>query len=327
MATDPATVRASRIARRNAAQAELWLDALAAERGAAAGTLTTYRDDLACYLGFLAERGLALDAVRADDVRTYLAGLDARGFAPATLSHRRSVLRTLHRFLVGEGLAARDPVGELAPMRRTRDLPYTPGVDEVARLLETAHERAADDGVGLYRQAGYARRAALLETLYASGMRVSEAVSLPARAVRPGSRALTIRGKGNKERLVPLHATAVAAIGRWRELAAAYGSRSDVWLFHSVRDGGKPLTRQAALAEIKEAARAAGLPRPERLSPHKLRHAFATHLLAGGVDLRSIQETLGHADLGTTEIYTHVDLSRARAMMASLHPLGEEDAA
>jgi len=308
--------------------AQLWLDALAAERGAAPGTLDTYGDDLACYLGWLGREnngaGLGLAEVRREHIRGYLAFLDeTRGLAKATVGHRRSVVRTLHLFLIGEGLASHDPMLDVAPMKRPGRLPYTPTIAEVDRLLETAHAQAADETVGLYRQAGYARRAALFEVLYSSGMRVSEAARLPARSIGPRTRVLTVRGKGNKERLVPLHDRAVEAVGWWRRLAKAHGTRSDKWLFHAVRDGSTPLTRQAALLEIKEAASAAALPHPDRISPHKLRHAFATHMLANGADLRVIQELLGHADLGSTEIYTHLDTSRARAMLVDLHPLND----
>jgi integrase/recombinase XerD len=320
-AADDAGTR--RIESGNGRLARLWLDALAAERGATAGTLDTYGDDLACYLGFLAERRLALPDVTVEHVRDYLARLDERGYAEATLAHRRSVVRSLHRFLIVEELATRDPTVEVAPMKRPKRLPHTPTVHEVDRLLETAHAQAADASVGLYRQAGYARRAALLETLYASGMRVTEAVTLPAAAVGTKARAMTIRAKGGKERLVPLHDRAVQAVKWWRRLANAHGTRSDKWLFHAVRDGSRPLTRQAALLEIKEAALSAGLRNPDRISPHKLRHAFATHLLASGADLRTIQEMLGHADLGTTEIYTHVEVSRTAAMVVDLHPMND----
>ena len=167
------------------------------------------------------------------------------------------------------------------------------------------------------------RRAALFEVLYASGMRVSEAVNLPAKAIASGARSMIVTGKGGKDRLVPLHDRAIEAIAFWRRLAAAYGSQSEKWVFHSVRNGATALTRQSALAEIKEAAVAAGIPNPDRVSPHKLRHAFASHLLSNGANLREIQEMLGHADLGTTEIYLHTDMSRTAAMVRDLHPLND----
>jgi integrase/recombinase XerD len=180
--------------------------------------------------------------------------------------------------------------------------------------------------VGLYRQAGYARRAALFETLYASGMRISEALSLPSDAAPPGTRMLLVRGKGDKQRLVPLHERAITAIVQWQKLAHAYsGGKPTQWLFHSVRNGSLVLTRQAALLEIKEAAVATGLARPERVSPHVLRHAFATPMHSGGTGLRVLQELLGHAGIETTQIYTHLDTSRLHHMVCDLHPLNEEE--
>lgn len=240
---DPAGLAASgSAARANWRLARLWLEALAAERGAVPGTLDTYGDDLACYLGWLAEQahgsGLALDDVMRDDL-IHLD--DVHGYAEATVGHRRSVVRTLHRFLITEGLASKDPLLEIAPTKRPKRLPYTPSIDEVDRLLEMARTQAGDASTGLYRQAGYARRAALLEVLYASGMRVSEAVRLPASSIGPKTRAMTIRGKGSKERLVPLHHRAVQAVRWWRRLVKAYGSHSERWLFHAVRDGSAPL--------------------------------------------------------------------------------------
>jgi integrase/recombinase XerD len=157
-------------------------------------------------------------------------------------------------------------------------------------------------------------------------MRISEALSLPSDAAPPGTRMLLVRGKGDKQRLVPLHPRAIAARAHWQRLAAEYSAgKPTQWLFHSMRNGGKPLTRQAALLEIKEAAVAAGLPHPDRVSPHVLRHAFATHLHSGGTDLRVLQELLGHAGIETTQIYTHLDTSRLHQMVRDLHPLNEED--
>ncbi|MGF9757536.1 tyrosine-type recombinase/integrase [Microvirga sp. 0TCS3.31] len=211
-------------------------------------------------------------------------------------------------------------------MRRARKLPFVLSISETEALLETAHTLAADPSVGLYRQAGYARRAALFEMLYASGMRISEALSLPSDAAPPGTRMLLVRGKGDKQRLVPLHERAIAAIAQWQKLASAYsGGKPSPWLFHAVRNGASPLTRQAALLEIKEAAVAAGLASPERLSPHVLRHAIATHMHSGGTDLRVLQDLLGHAGIETTQIYTHLDTSRLQQMVRDLHPLNEEE--
>jgi integrase/recombinase XerD len=211
-------------------------------------------------------------------------------------------------------------------MKQPRKLPFVLSIAETEALLETAHTLAGDRSVGLCRQAGYARRAALFETLYASGMRISEALSLPSYAAPSGTRMLLVRGKGEKQRLVPLHERAIAAIARWQTLARAYaGGAPSSWLFYSVRNGSKALTRQAALLEIKEAAVAAGLATPERVSPHVLRHAFATHMHSGGTNLRVLQELLGHIGIETTQICTHLGTSRLHQMVRDLHPLNEEE--
>jgi integrase/recombinase XerD len=311
--------------RTNHRLAQLWLDALATELGASAGTIDTYTDDLNCYLVRLDENSLSLDEVGLEHIRDYIATLDQRGYAGSTIARRITVARGLHKFLIAEDLGSRDPTSNLSTMRRPRKLPFVRSVAETEALLETAHKLAADPSVGLYRQAGYARRAALFETLYASGMRISEALSLPSDAAPPGTRMLLVRGKGDKQRLVPLHERAIAAIAQWQKLAGAYsGGVPSPWLFHSVRNGSKALTRQAALLEIKEAAVAAGLATPDRVSPHVLRHAFATHLHSGGTDLRVLQELLGHAGIETAQIYTHLDTSRLHQMVRDLHPLNEE---
>ncbi|PVE21016.1 integrase [Microvirga sp. KLBC 81] len=312
--------------RSNRRLAQLWLDALATELGASAGTIDTYTDDLNCYLAWLDENCLGLDEVGLAQVRDYIAALDQRGYAGSTIARRITVVRGLHRFLIVEELGSRDPTSTMSAMRRPRKLPFVLSTAETEALLETAHKLAADPSVGLYRQAGYARRAALFETLYASGMRISEALSLPSDAAPAGTRMLLVRGKGDKQRLVPLHDRAIEAIAHWQKLAAAYsGGAPSPWLFHSVRNGTKALTRQAALLEIKEAAVAAGLSSPERVSPHVLRHAFATHMHSGGTDLRVLQELLGHAGIETTQIYTHLDTSRLHQMVRDLHPLNDEE--
>ncbi len=281
-----------------------------------------------CYLTWLEQNSLSLDEVGLEQIRDYIAALDGRGYAGSTIARRITVARGLHKFLIAEELGSRDPTSHLSAMKQPRKLPFVLSIAETEALLETAHTLAADPSVGLYRQAGYARRAALFETLYASGMRISEALSLPSDAARPGTRMLLVRGKGDKQRLVPLHGRAIAAISHWQRLAAAYsGGTPTQWLFHSVRSGTKPLTRQAALLEIKEAAVAAGLSSPERVSPHVLRHAFATHLHAGGTDLRILQELLGHAGIETTQIYTHLDTSRLSQMVRDLHPLNARSVA
>jgi integrase/recombinase XerD len=306
----------------NSKLAALYLDALAANQGLAVGTIATYRDDLRCYLTFLSDRSMGLSHVDIETVRDYLASLARRGFAESTIARRRSVVRNLHRFLVVEKIAESDPASLMEPARKRRTVPRIPSQDAVSRLLDGANMRARDNSLGLYRQAGFARSAALLEILYASGMRVSEAVTLPADCLR-NRQSFHVRGKGGKERIVLVHERSVEAVDQWRGLAKAYGSLSDKWLFHSVKSGSRPLTRQAALLDIKLAGEAVGI-NPAFLSPHKLRHAFATHLLSNGIDLRTLQELLGHADMGSTEVYTHVDQSRTFRMVGDLHPLSEK---
>ena len=313
--------------RANRRLAQLWLDALATELGAAAGTIETYTNDLNCYLTWLEGQNLGLQGVILERVRDYITDLDHRGYAGSTIARRITVVRGLHRFLIAEDLGSNNPTATMPAMRRPRKLPFVLSIDETEVLLETAHTLAADASVGLYRQAGYARRAALFETLYASGMRISEALSLPSDAARSGTRMLLVRGKGDKQRLVPLHARAIEAVARWQGLAAEYSRGTPTqWLFHSVRNSTKALTRQAALLEIKEAAVAAGLANPERVSPHVLRHAFATHMHSGGTDLRVLQELLGHAGIETTQIYTHLDTSRLHQMVRDLHPMNAQPA-
>ena len=203
--------------RTNQRLAQLWLDALATELGASAGTIGTYTDDLSCYLAWLDENSLGLDDVGLEQIRDYIASLDQRGYAGSTMARRITVARGLHRFLIAEELGSRDPTAHLSAMKRSRKLPFVLSIAETEALLETAHRLAADPSVGLYRQAGYARRAALFETLYASGMRISEALSLPSDAAPPGTRMLLVRGKGDKQRLVPLHDRAIEAIAQWQK--------------------------------------------------------------------------------------------------------------
>ena len=291
------------------------------ERGTALSSLANYRKDVTCFLGWLGTTPLA--SITRQDVSAYLFHLDAKCLAHSTIARRRSVATGIRCFMLIEGLGAIDPTADLAPMKRPERLPFAPSIAEVDRLLETAHSTARDASVGIYRQAAAGRRAALLEVVYASGMRISEAITRPADAIKPGTRMIYVKGKGSKERLVPLHDRAVEAVGIWRALASEYGCRSDVWLFHQVRNGVKHLTANWALKEITECAAAAGMPNPAKWSPHKLRHAFATHLVRNGADLRVIGELLGHANLGSTEIYTHVELSRAQRMVEDLHPLCE----
>jgi integrase/recombinase XerD len=253
---------------RNCHLGDLWIEAVAAERGFAVATLSAYGDHLDYYLRFLRGRRLPVERVDAAVIAAYLEHLNAAGFADKTIEGRRAVIRGLHRFLMSEGVATADPISELAPMRRVQKLPTVLSVAEVSQLLSTAHALADQPLNRPPVQASYARRAALLETLYASGMLISEAVRLPARAAQTNTKHLLIVGKGDKERIVPLHDKALIGISRWRRLADEYGMSSGNWLFHSVRDGDKHLTTRSAAREIKEVALAAGLPRVDQITPH-----------------------------------------------------------
>jgi integrase/recombinase XerD len=299
-----------------------FLEMMAAERGAAANTVEAYRRDLEHFAGFLDRRGLDLRSATAADLAQFARELAAAGLAPASRARRVSAVRQLYKFLSAEALVAEDPALRLSGPKRPRPLPKTLSVAEVERLIAAARaETGGTHGRDLTRSL---RLYCLIEMLYATGMRVSELVSLP-RAVLDGDpRVLTIKGKGGRERLVPLNAAARAALDRYLgagepaedQLAPMPKSR---WLFPSKSAAGH-LTRQRLAQELKALAEAAGLD-PERVSPHVLRHAFASHLLDRGADLRSVQQLLGHADISTTEIYTHVLEERLKRLVHEHHPL------
>lgn len=297
----------------------LWIDAITSE-GLALKSVETYQDDIACYLRYLKAHGLSAATITLPSLRDYLYSLEA--YSSATIFHRRAVIGRFHAFLAAEGYASSDPADLLDPMRRGTAIPRTVSIDEVSRLLETAHDRASDTSGGLYAQAGLARRAALLETLYATGCRISEALALQYKDLR-NNHAIIV-GKGGTERLIMFNDRAREAIEFWRSLVIKYQPGSRIWIFHSTRRYDRPLTRNSAFKEIKDAAIQAGLSNPDRLSPHILRHAFASHLLSNGVDLRALQEMLGHADISSTEIYTHVLDHRKAAMVGDLHPMTDD---
>ncbi len=313
----------------------LFLDMQAVERGASANTLEAYHRDLEDFSTFLAERPQApadetLASAGTDAIRAYLADLDKRGFKGTTIARRLSALRQFYRFLFAEGHRGDDPAAVLEGPKRGRPLPKVLTVAEVSRLIEAAHARAAEDLAPVEGEGARAARAealkrrrtvCIVELLYASGLRVSELVGLPASAGRSRSDAIMVMGKGQKERLVPLSAPAKAAMAAWLDARAAAGLEASRWLFPSFGESGH-VTRQQAARDLKELALAAGLD-PAKLSPHVLRHAFASHLLAHGADLRVVQTLLGHADVSTTQIYTHVLDERLKGMVRDLHPLSE----
>ena len=306
---------------------ELFLDMIAAERGAAVNTLDAYRRDLTAYSAGLVARGRTpLDAAT-DDLRAYLAMLEAQGFKPTSAARKLSAIRQFHRFLVAEGKRADDPAQILEGPRQGQRLPKILTVKEVDRLLAIAKD-GLEQGLDLEaRPAGERLRAArmnaLLELLYATGLRVSELVTLPRHALRGRDPLIAIKGKGGRERLVVVSEPARQAVSLYLQVlkqrmpAAADGP----WLFPADSEAGH-LTRQAFARDLKMVAAAAGIA-THRVSPHVLRHAFASHLLQNGADLRIVQELLGHADIATTQIYTHVLDERMKAMVRDLHPMGD----
>jgi integrase/recombinase XerD len=310
-------------------QIELFLDMLAAERGATENTLAAYRRDLEDFSAYVAGKRSTLASAATEDVRTYLQSLTKRGFAAASVARRLSAVRQLYRFLYAEGHRGDDPAAIIEGPKRGRALPKVLAVNEVDHLLETARGAvAAAQAPG--EQLRAARLNALLELVYATGLRVSELVSLPASAAQRNARMLMVRGKGGKERLVPLNNAAKTALADYRALlesaegdgkAAKAKMTASKWLFPSFGDSGH-LTRQHFARDLKALAVAAGL-RADRVSPHVLRHAFASHLLHNGADLRIVQTLLGHSDISTTQIYTHVLEERLKSLVRDLHPLGE----
>ena len=302
-----------------------FLEALASERGAGANTIEAYRRDLSDYEAHLREQGT--DALKAGQshVRAYLAARSARSLSASSLARRLSAIRQFHKHLYAEGRRRDDPTLAIEGPRRARPLPKTLTIEEVERLIATAREGLDAAERPLRERVAAARMACVIELIYASGLRVSEVLSLPKAAARTKEPLLTVRGKGGKERLAPLSGPALAAMAVYRALLdqAAPGAAAARWLFPADSASGH-MTRQAFARDLKVVASAAGIS-AARVSPHVLRHAFASHLLQNGADLRVVQELLGHADISTTQIYTHVLDERAKAMVRDLHPLNDDD--
>jgi integrase/recombinase XerD len=298
----------------------LFLDMLAAERGAGPNTLAAYRRDLADFVAHLADAGGSIATAGTEDVRNYLGALTRSGMSPATVARRLSAIRQFYRFLYAEGRRKDDPAAVLEGPKRGRALPKTLTLAEVDRLLRVAGETdpLAPPAVRLRA----VRLSCLVELLYATGLRVSELVALPMSAARHDARVIVVRGKGGKERLVPLNDAAKRAMAAYLALLTQSGDLNrggSKWLFPSFGDSGH-LTRQHFARELKALAASAGL-RAAQVSPHVLRHAFASHLLHNGADLRVVQTLLGHADISTTQIYTHVLEERLKSLVRDLHPL------
>jgi integrase/recombinase XerD len=297
---------------------EAFLEMIASERLASANTLAAYRRDLEDFAQFAAGHGCDVGSAGGETVAAYAADLARRGFAPASQQRRLSALRQFHRFLLEGGMRSDDPTQALEAPRRGRPLPKIVDQGDVGRLLERAAAEAADPALRPTARVRAIRMRCLIELLYATGLRVSELVSLPASAARGGRQMLSVVGKGGRERLVPLTAAAIEALEAWAMARRAAGLEGR-WLFPADAQDGH-LTRQAFGRDLKALAARAGLP-AALLSPHVLRHAFASHLLENGADLRIVQQLLGHADISTTQIYTHVLEERLKRTVVEHHPL------
>jgi len=292
-----------------------FLEMMSAERGAARNTIEAYRRDLADYAGYLAGRGASLLTADRDAINAWLDKLKQDGLSAASSARRLSAVRQFHRFLCADGIRGDDPTRIVATPKSRRPLPKVLSIAEVDRLLATAEARANADAPP-QKQAVALRLYVLLELLYATGLRVSELVSLRRSAVMRDTSYLTVTGKGNKERVVPLN-------DRARDALKAYVDATEKGTFLFPANGAEGyLSRQVFARDLKELAGRAGIS-SSRVAPHVLRHAFASHLLAGGADLRVVQLLLGHADISTTQIYTHVLDEKLRNLVETHHPLAE----
>jgi integrase/recombinase XerD len=306
----------------------LFLDMLAAEQGAGENTLDAYRRDLTDFSDFLARSGQSFANAETQGLRDYLADLDARGFKSSSVARRLSAMRHLFRFLLNERIRSDDPAAVLSGPKRGRVLPKVLSIAEVDRLLVRAKALSEAPEATASQRLRAIRLYCLLEVLYATGLRVSELVALPSSAARRDAPMIVVRGKGNKERLVPLNEASRQAMADYLAAAEAMAADSkktgvgSKWLFPSFGESGH-LTRQHFARDLKELAASAGLP-PRLVSPHVLRHAFASHLLHNGADLRIVQTLLGHTDISTTQIYTHVVEERLKSLVRDLHPLAEK---
>jgi integrase/recombinase XerD len=313
-----------------APDAGLFLDMLAAERGAGANTLDAYARDLDDLTGWLGSQGIAIKNASTEHLRGYLSALADQGFKASSVARRLSAIRQFYRFLYAENRRGDDPAAVLEGPKRGRTLPKVLTIAEVDRLIEAARADIGGETKTPAQRLRAARLYCLLEIVYATGLRVSELVALPVTAARRDQRMLVIRGKGGKERLVPLNDAARKAMtdflalredaGEDRKPDKA-GSKSK-WLFPSFGEAGH-LSRQHFARDLKALAAGCGIA-GERISPHVLRHAFASHLLHNGADLRVVQTLLGHADISTTQIYTHVLEERLKSLVRDLHPLSEK---
>ncbi len=303
--------------------AEAFLEMLAVERGAAINTLDSYRRDLEDFASFTATLGRAAHDAQTADIAGYMRDLAKRGFAASSQARRLSALRQFFKFLYGEGIRKDDPSSTIAAPKGRQSLPGVLTEAEVDRLIESARFNASIEGESAARRLRAARLYTMLEVLYATGLRVSELVALPLRAANSGARMLMVRGKGGRERMVPLSERAHEAMTQYTGLRRAESAYADSpWLFPSFGESGH-FSRQAFARDLKALARDVGIP-PASVSPHVLRHAFASHLLQNGADLRIVQQLLGHADISTTQIYTHVLDERLKHLVQTHHPLADK---
>ena len=305
----------------------LFLDMLAAEQGAGSNTLDAYRRDLTDFSEFLARCGQSFTGAETQMLRDYLADLDTRGFKSSSVARRLSAMRHLFRFLLNEKILNDDPAAILSGPKRGRGLPKVLSIKDVDRMLTRAKELTSAPEASAQQRLRAMRLYCLLEVLYATGLRVSELVALPLSASRRDIRMIVVRGKGNKERLVPLNEASRQAMADYLAAMEALKPENNKtapskWLFPSFGESGH-LTRQHFARDLKELAASSGLP-PRLVSPHVLRHAFASHLLHNGADLRIVQTLLGHTDISTTQIYTHVVEERLKSLVRDLHPLAEK---
>ncbi|MEE8371387.1 MAG: site-specific tyrosine recombinase/integron integrase [Sphingomonadales bacterium] len=294
---------------------ERFLEALAAERGVAQNTILAYGRDLKAFSGWL--KG-PLTRAEPEDVRAYLEVMKKKGLSSTTAARALSTLRQYYKFLSAEGIAPGNPAANIESPRRAHRLPRTLSEEEVSRLLDGVQHRANEKPT-----LRNLRLAALLEMLYATGLRVSELLGLNKASMGGDRRMLVVRGKGGRERMVPLSDPARRAVQRYLGELSLANLATGPYLFPSTRSKSGHLTRVRLFQLIREAAVKANI-RPRRISAHVLRHAFATHLLANGADLRSVQMLLGHADISTTQIYTHVLEERLKALVRDKHPLSRE---
>jgi integrase/recombinase XerD len=302
-----------------------FLEALAAERGVSPNTIEAYRRDLSDYASHLGERGENPLTAGAADLRAYLSARGAEGLKASSLARRLSAIRQFHKHLYAEGRRKDDPTLAIEGPRRGRPLPKVLTVEDIERLIAAARDGLDDAGRPIRERLALARMTCLIELIYASGLRVSEVLSLPKSMARAKEPFVAVRGKGGKERLAPISGPARSAMRAYRELLDKVlpGLAASPWLFPAESESGH-LARQTFARDLKAAAVAAGIP-AARISPHVLRHAFASHLLQNGADLRVVQDLLGHADISTTQIYTHVLDERAKAMVRDLHPMNDKD--